>query len=293
MKLWQIYACFSLTALFLTGCWVQEAPVEKKKALFIVADYLTKEDSAVINRFSSDRHIAVTITILSAEEIVRRVQAKRYNAEMDILLTENESLRQQLYDLGAFRPVGNQELFSKLDRQFNNKHHYWLPVSHDPLIVTSPKDTSDNCPEIDFTAWHRLDSLLPVIRIKQHMADYTALLQNSHHLGWLSAANKKATTSATGERIYPLSEFVALENAQDSTYNKRQHACRSFLVDNKRFITRTNTVSIYAHGRNHAAAEKFVHVFMANAYTIANGRNQLPVNKRVQANWYIRSLSIR
>jgi len=291
MKYWPIYVCFSFTALFLAGCRIQEAPEEKKKSLFIVADYLTKDDSTVINQFSFDHHVAVTITILTPEKIVQRFKQERYNAEMDIILTENDELREQLYSLGAFRAISNPGLFSRLDRQFSNKHHYWLPISHDPLLVAFPKDSSDNCHDIDFTTWHRSDSLYPVIKVTKHLTEYNSLLASSHNLGWLDL-NKKNKTAA-GERIYSLSEFVALENSTDSTYNKRLNLCRSFLADNKRFITRINTISIYAHGRNRATAEKFIRVFIANSYTIANGRNQLPADKRIQANWYIRSLSIR
>ena len=292
MKQWHIYACFSVIGIFLSGCWVQEAPQEKKKSLFIVADYLTKDDSTVINQFSFDHHVAVTIKIMTPEAIVQRIKSERYNAEIDIILTQNHELRNELYSLGSLKPISNPALFSQLDRQFNNKHHFWLPVSHDPLILANPKDSSGVCRITDFSTWHKSDSAFPALKIKKNSGDYSMLLKNSHHLSWINntKANRKM---AVNESVYSLSEFVALENSRDSTYNKRANGCRSYLVDNKRYITLVNTVSIYTYGRNQATAQKFIRVFAANAYTIASGRNQLPASKAVQPSWYIRSLAIQ
>lgn len=292
MKHWQIYACFVLIGAFVSGCWIQEAPVQKQKALCVAADFLTKEDSAVINRFALNYKVKVSISVLTPEAIIERCRYERYNAGIDVIITANKALRKQLQLLDAFKPVKDPVLFGKLDRQFNNKHHHWLPVSHDPLIVTAPKDTSSNCPVLNFSRWHRRDSLHPVVKISRPLLpEYSTLIATSRRLKWLNLA--RPPVSLSNERIYALSEFAQLEKTKDTSYNKAADGCRSYIIDNKRFITRTTTVSVYAHGRNHATAQEFVNVFFGNAYTVASGRNQLPVNKRIKPSWHIRSLSIR
>ena len=277
-------------AFLLPGCWIQEAPEETTRALSLVADHLTAEDSAIINQFSFDHRVKVAIRILSPEEIIATIKAKRYNADMDLILTDNQELRDQLYTLGAFRTIRDQQLFSKINRQFNNKHHYWLTLSHDPLVVAAPLDTAGNCSTIDFRSWHRIDSLSPVVKVRPPFGDYAALLANSRQLTWLriDAPSKRPSD----ERIYRLSDLVTLENTIDSTYNKRMNACRNYIVDNQRYITRAYTVSLYVHGRNRAIAEKFIRIYAAKAYSVASGRNQLPANTGIQASWYIRSLGI-
>jgi hypothetical protein len=279
-----------LILLGFSGCWVDEARPSKEKTLNVVADRLTPEDSTVIGRFAKQFHVKVKTEILGPDEILKRIKSERFNADVDILVTEDVSLRKQLHELKALKTIRNTTVFSKLERQFNNRHHYWVPVSHDPLIVTSPKDTSGNCADIDFRNWHRRDSLRPVLAIKQNREVYLKLLGTSANLNRLVRSTSRA---ASNESVYALSEFVGIENRRDSLYHRNAHACRAFLIDNQRYVSRIATVSIYRYGRNSATAEHFLAYYTGNSYSVASGRNHLPTRKNTSPNWYIRSLSIR
>jgi hypothetical protein len=271
-----------------SGCWLDEAAEPQQKSLTIVADRLSHEDSTLIEQFGKKYHVSVQLEVLKADVILKRIRTDRYNANIDVLITEDQSLRRQLQELNAFKAIRNTAPFGQLERQFNNQHHYWIPVSHDPLIVTRAKDTT-GCSPIDFRKWHKNDSLKPVFLVTRQRDNYLSLMGASTNLGKLRSASRKQG----GEHIYTLSEFVELENSSDSMYHSNSNACRFFLIDNQRYVSSVNTVSIYRHGRNIAGAEQFLAFFVGHSYSVANGRNQLPTRKNVTANWFIRSLSIQ
>jgi len=285
----RLFFLVGIISLCLSGCWIDEAKESTQKSLFIVADYLSKEDSLVINQFAFNYHVKVKQTVLSPEAILQRIRTNRYNAEIDILIIEDPELRKKLQEINVFRSIRNERLFSQLERQFNNQHHQWIPISHDPLIVVRGKDSINTCPTIDFKMWHKKDSLRPKLSIKQHEKHYANLLENSAHLNWMMGK----TTAFGDEQIYRLSEYVSAEFSEDSIRITTNSHCRYFLIDNKRTISLINTVSIYKHGRNIPVAENFLTFFLSNSYSIANGRSQLPTKKGVSPNWYIRSLSIQ
>lgn len=274
----------------LTGCWLDEAEAPRKKSLHVVADRLSEEDSLIIRDFGKAKKVEVTIEVLSPEAILSRIRSRRHNADIDVLLTEDASLRTQLQDLRVLKEIRNEKLFSLLERQFNNQHRQWIPVAHDPLVLSAYRDTSRNCPDIDFRSWHRKDSLIPRNLVQHHREAYRELLSKTSHLSWLAA--ETGTRKAGTEEIHTLSELVEMENAADSVYRSHMNRCRFYLVDRQRYISRITTASIYRHGRNSAEAESFLVFFTGRSYSVANGRNQLPTRKNVFPNWYIRSLSI-
>jgi hypothetical protein len=259
MKL-KCFLLFLLIPAVFTGCWLDEAEAPRKKSLFVIADRLSGEDSLIIRDFAKARKVDVTIEVLKPEVILSRIRSKRYNADIDILLTEDEALRTQLQDLKVLKPIRNEGLFSSLERQFNNQHHQWIPVSHDPLVLSTHKDSSSNCPDIDFRNWHRKDSLTPYYGVRQHREDYKELLSRTTHLKWMSAATTRRKVSP--EQIHTLSELVDMENAADSVYRSHMNLCRFYLIDRQRYISRIMTASIYRHGRNSAEAESFLAYFI-------------------------------
>lgn len=280
----------SFSVLLLASCTTEEARVPEQKYLFIISDRLTKEDSLIINQFSFDRHVHIEKKVLSPKEILHLIRSNRFNPDIDILLTEDDMLREQLENLKAFRSIRDQALYGSIDRQFNNQHHLWIAVSHDPLIVTCSRDTSGNCADIPFRSWHRNDSLKPAFFPRGYSVAYQHLLKDNTHL-------KRLLLTTGGERseeqVYPLSVFVEIQNSRDSLFNVRKTACRHYLIDHQRFVSRKNTASVYRYGRNPATAEQFIRYYLGNDYQIASGRNQLPTRKNVPANWYIRTLNIR
>lgn len=287
---WRWIFVLPVILLGFSGCWLDEAPAPKQKSLHIVADFLSKEDSLVIDQFAGKYHVDVHLSLLQPQAILDRITADRYNADIDVLITEDAFLRKELQERNALKAIRNIALFSELERPFSNRHHQWIPVSHDPLIVTRSKDTSGNCGAIDFRSWHRNDSLQPAFLVQHHRDAYLALLQASPRLNPLQP---RASRKTSAEQIYALSEFITLENKADSLYRAQANRCRYFLIDNQRYVSRMNTASIYRYGRSGAIAEQFLAFFTAHSYSVANGRNQLPTRKNVTANWYIRSLSIQ
>lgn len=282
-----------LLMILLTGCWVQEAPVSKNNELSIVSDKLTSEDSVLIKRFAKEHKVTVRYELLSAEAILQRIRVQKYNADIDIILTEDEQLREELFQMKKLRILKNDQLFGKLNRQFNNRHHYWLPVTHDPLILCKSKDTLLACPAVDFGVWHKNDSTYPKLVLPANRRNdvYHSLLGKSRYK-WLSKPPKYAVYST--EKVYCLSDYVhRIYFTTDSVANTNRAECRYYLAHKKRTFSTVCTLSVFRYGRNPAVAERFITFCAANAYTLASGRNQLPVNQRIDANWYIRSLSIQ
>ncbi|MES2556287.1 MAG: hypothetical protein V4604_09060 [Bacteroidota bacterium] len=277
-----------LLGVAFSGCWIDEVQPSQKKSLCIVADHLSKEDSLVINQFGYNYKVSIRKEVLKPEVILQRVRSEKYNAEIDILIIESAELRKELSNLNAFKNIRSTELFGQLERQFNNTHHKWIPVCHDPLIVCKPKDSLQNCGPLDL----KKSTLFPKLILRTKHTEYHDLLSGTK-FNWLNAETG-ANTQFGKERIYALSDFVNRTfYADDSTAGIIPNECRYYLIDKKRNVSRMCTLSMYRYGRNSAVAENFLSFYMANSYSIANGRNQLPVKKHVTPNWYIRSLSIQ
>lgn len=282
----------ALTALTgLSGCWVNEASEPKTKELEIVADYLSPEDSAVINDFSKSRKVTIHLQVLQPQDILKRVRQTRYNAGMDILITRDNELLLHLQELDAFRKVRNSALFSQLERQFNNKHHHWIPLSHDPLVLTTHKDTSGTCRKPDFRNSLIQEGKRPTLVLGKYTKAYSELLKASSRYKQLTITPENTMFVASG-RIYPLSALVDLQEGSDSISHTQLLPCRFFLIDKQRYVTLMNYAGIYRYGRNGAEAEKLLTFLLANSYRIASGRNHLPTSKNAVPNWYIRSLVV-
>ena len=281
-----------LIGCLLAGCWVQEAPESKDNELSIVADKLTGEDSLMIARFAKKYKINVRFERLSPEAILQRIRSQKYNADIDIIFTEDDDLRRELKLMNKLRVFEDDHLFEKLDRQFNNRHHLWLPVTHDPLILRRNKDSLQSCPAVDFSVWHKNDSAYPklILPTGGNSQTYRTKLAASRYK-WLTNPPKHSTYST--EKVYRLSDYVGrYYSSKDSTIS-RKNDCLYFLAQKKRTFSTFSSLSIFRYGRNSAVAEHFIAFCAANAYHLASGRNQLPVNRSVSANWHIQSLSIR
>ncbi|ASS50124.1 MAG: hypothetical protein A3D31_11180 [Candidatus Fluviicola riflensis] len=277
-----------LLGVAFTGCWIDEVQPSQKKSLCIVADHLSKEDSLIINQFGYNYKVSIRKEVLKPEAILQRVRSEKYNAEIDILIIESAELRKELSNLSAFKSIRSSEIFGQLERQFNNTHHQWIPVCHDPLIVCKSKDSLQNCGPLNL----QKTDLLPKLIIRSKHEEYRDLLSGTK-FNWLNAT-PGATQQFGKERIYALSDFVDRTfYANDSTAGIIPNECRYYLIDKKRTVSRMCTLSLYRYGRNSAVASNFLSFYMANSYSVANGRNQLPVKKHVTPNWYIRSLSIQ
>lgn len=280
-----------LAASLLAGCWVQEAPEGNYNELSIVSDKLSPDDSLIIQRFAKEYKITVRYEQLSPEAILQRIRTQKYNADIDLIFTEDDELRNELMLMKKLRPLSDERLFGKLDRQFNNRHHLWLPITHDPLILSRKKDTLHSCPAIDFGTWHLKDSAYPKLALRsgRKAQIYRNQLENSRYK-WLSQPPKYSAYST--EKVYTLSDYVQRYYFSDSMVS-RQEECLYYLAYKKRTFSTVSSMSVFRYGRNVAVAERFIAYCASNAYQVASGRNQLPVNRRITANWYIRSLSIR
>jgi hypothetical protein len=283
----QLFAPF---LLLLAGCRIQEAPKSAAREVTIVSDYLTKDDSVLIRSFGKDEKIRTKIVILTPDSIRALVGRNIYNTGIDVLLTQEKSLRDFFYSKAAFAKIDNPRLFQQVERQFDNTHNFWIGLSHDPLVIAAPKDTLRQCPDIDPAGRHRKDSLGIPVKVKSGRQEYMDLLSRSSKLQFLT---KKPAKGYGKEIVMPFSELVELENSADSAYNHNIRPCFSWLAENKRYFTRVTTVSLVRYSRNAAAAKKLVNYLFANSWSVANGRNQLPTVKRYKPNWYIESLLIR
>lgn len=280
-------------SLVMNSCVIPEAKPSKANELTIISDRLTHQDTLLIERFEKKRHVAVTIIIETKTDIINRFKQHIYNVNCDILITENEHIRNALRKMGGLATIDNQRLFDAIGRQFNNSHHLWIPLSQNPLLIVAPRDTSNQCERIYLNRWLRnqKDTLLPDMNpVLKHKA-LKNVLAKSDQFGWLVRTKKKYPRNM--EKVYVLSDVVDICVKKDSTAGRMKRKCMTYLVDKKRTLATYTTISLVNYSRNLTPAQAFVAFFNANSYWVASGRHQIPTKNRVKPNPIIRKLDIQ
>lgn len=278
---------------FLSSCWIQNAPEDTTEEVSVVSDYFTKADSVLIKKFARQQKVTVHYSILSSKKLLERITKQRYNANIDVILTHDPKLREELHLVKAMEVLTPPSWYDRLDKQFAKKYLEWLPLSHNPLLVTYPSDTSDRCIPIDFAKWHKgKDTIPPMIRLLNDKDEYQGQLNASERLKWLHVDKSAGYWSL--ERVYSLSGFLTKLNKPDSTFNRQMHSCRAYLrIENDQFVTRIFTAGIYKDGQNKDVAHRFLTYYTNYMYQLASSRNELPTRVDLPVNGVIRRAVIR
>lgn len=289
MKLW--FGLLSLLLFLLSGCLVEQAPVAKDRQLVVFADKLTAQDSLFLNQYAKKHHVDLSYHQLNADYIKNKIIHNKFDIDVDILILSNQQIREELNALKLLKTITNESLFTDLNRQFNNTHHFWLPLSHNPLVVAMQKDSSNMCRTIYFEEWHKKDSLKPQFLLSPWEKMYLTELEKSKRYDRFTKQLNKSKLA--DERVYPLSKLVQLENNKDTNYRKGKNSCKTFLIDHKKYITVFSSVSIYRYGRNYTESNRFISAITKYAAIFASSRDQLPCFNQVTKSSKIKGLGVK
>jgi len=282
---WKIYVLFLGLFTGLNSCVLDEAKPAVHEKIILFTDVYCPADSLFIKEFEESKKISVQVVYQPQEEIARLVQKNKFNTGIDVLLLSSDSLRENLYNQSLFSQLRERDLFRNMDRQFNNNHHFWVPVCHDPLILVTEKDSSASCGNMNWSKFIR-DSIHPKIAIGSNVNSYLEKLKKTTKFADL--AGGKAPINGKYS-IYTLSQIAALSE-RNAQYD--QSRCFYYLVENQRFMTNFTSVSMYRYSRNKVAAQQFVEFYCRYQHQVAAKRNQLSTFKTIQPNFLIRTLEI-
>lgn len=282
---WKIYSLFAGLCFTLSACLDEAKPSAHEKIIFYTDTYCPA-DSAIINEFEQSRHISVQVVYQPQEEIAKLVRKDKFNTGIDVLLLASDSLREALYNQGLFSQLKGHLYFRNMDRQFNNNHHFWIPLCHNPLVLVTKKDSSAACIPLN---WNKLnkDSVHPGIEFKSNIHSYLMKLSKTDKF---SRFTKKNLRAVSPYRIYTLDQLAKMSEVD---FHFNQNNCFYYLVEKQRFMTNFTSISLYKYGRNKTAAQQFIEFYSLYQYQIASNRNQLSTFKTIQPNFLIRTLEIQ
>lgn len=282
---WKIYILFAGLFFTLSACLDEAKPSVHEKIIFYTDTYCPA-DSAIINEFEQSRHISVQVVYQPQEEIAKLIQKNKFNTGIDVLLLASDSLRENLYNQGLFSQLKEHIYFRNIDRQFNNNHHFWIPLCHNPLVLTCKKDSSAVCVPLNWNKMNK-DSVRPGIEVKSNVNSYLMKLAKTDKFAKITKANLK---SVSGYRIYTLDQLAKLSEVN---VHFNQNNCFYYLVEKQRFMTNFTSISLYKYSRNKTAAQQFIEFYSLYQYQVASNRNQLSTFKTIQPNFLIRTLEIQ
>lgn len=271
-----------------TSCTLEEARAPKHTSVVVYTDVYCPDDSVFISEFENYAHMDVRIFYKKTGEIMQLIASNRYNAGADILITQSDSLRRYLRERNLLHRIQNKRLFRNLSRQFNNTHYLWLPLCHDPLVLATRKDSTDDCAQLNWnkilrdssgTDFHVATNELAYYRQEflRPGSKFTRILDNPD--------NHRAKNA-----LWKLTDLVQ-KNESDPKFN--QAYCFHYLAENQRFFSSMCSVSIYKYGRNKSAAIRFLDYYGKFNYQIASNRNQLSTSKGITVDYRISELGIR
>lgn len=283
---WKICILFSGFFLALNSCVLDEAKPSVHEKIIVYTDTYCPADSLIIREFEQSKHISVQVVYQTQEEIAKSIQKNKFNTGIDVLLLSSDSLREDLYNQSLFSQLKGHTYFRNMDRQFNNNHHLWVPLCHNPLILTTKKDSSSTCLPLNWSKFNK-DSIRPKIEVKSNLNAYLMKLAKTEKFVRIT---KKNHTPISKYGIYTLDQLAKLSE-KDIHFN--QDNCFYYLVEKQRFMTNFTSVSLYKYSRNKVASEQFIEFYSRFQYQIASNRNQLSTFKTIQPNFLIRTLEIQ
>lgn len=288
-----VYVLLSAMIALLHSCMIEDAPMDNSRSLSVVADYFTGSDSMLLKRFARIQKVKVKWTKLHTKRLIERIEKEPFNVGVDVILTHDRSFRIHLMRNNWLKGVDRPKWMDQMENQFKKKFWYWLPLSHDPLLVTAPADTSGLCFPINFRVWHKdKDTIPPMVRLTQHQKEYQEQLEKSNYLNWLNLVKPRGYWSS--ERLYTLTGIVEKLTHKDSTFNKNLHSCKTYVKNEKdHYITRTYCAGIYRNGENQHEAQQFVRFYSNYMYRVAAERNELPVRTDIPVGKLVRRAEIR
>ncbi len=276
------------TFFLVNNCVLEQADIPKQRELVIVSDQFTEKDSSIILQYAKLTNSRITMKIKSPQDYLLWIQNHPYQPEADVIWFQNDSIYTVLIQEGKLSMIRKDHLFAKLDRQFNVQDRFYLPITHNPLVVSIPKDSGGICRELNFTNWHLKDSLRPAFYSNTTLRTYYTQLNKAPFIH-LWSKNR----SYSNEQIYSLSDLSEQYLAADSMYRKLSFRCNYYLLNRGKYITVKSALAIPKYARNKAGANALI-AFLAQQHEyLAFGRNEHSCFKNASGYKNVKSLEIK
>ncbi len=270
-----IVSLFSLNA-----CLVSEAPKVISKNLHVYFDCYKKEDKKWIRSFEKRNKVKVIIHLTNLRELKTELKHRPFDGKIDVLFTQSDSSKSLIRSLKNYSTCLQNSDFDNLPKQFNNSHHRWLPLCHNPLVLSINKDTNSTCVHLNFSNWAKKnDSLIPQFNSSNLSLEHLNSLKKSVAFSYFL---KRGFKISPKQKVELLSEVVAARNRKECFY---------FLVDKRKYLTQTVWLFCPKYSRNQSLARKFVSYALSRIETFSSNRNQLPTFKKVPVSIKISKLN--
>ncbi|AEA43044.1 hypothetical protein [Fluviicola taffensis] len=283
---WKKSIIFSGVLILANSCMVEEAKPISHEKLIVYTDNYCPKDSIIIQEFEQLKHISVQVIFQSKNEIAQRIKKDKFNTGIDVLLLSSDSLREDLYNKSLFTAIQDRSIFKNINRQFHNNHGYWIPFSHNPLIMVTPRDSASKCEPMNWSKFKN-DSIKPKLSITSNLSSYLLKLNKTEKFALVESSKFPTNKNYS---IYPLDEFVEISD-KDMRFSQKK--CFYYLVEKQRYLTNFTSISLYKYSRNKILSEQFIRFFCRYQYQAASNRNQLSTYNTIQSNYLIRELEIQ
>ncbi len=273
------FILLSLVFFIFSGCKLEEAKPLRHKRIVICSDTYCKADSLLAKKIGNEAKVKVELWYMPREEMETWILKNRYNAPFDALIISSEAFRTKLKDSNVLSPITGESTFKDIQRQFYNTHKKWLTLCHDPLIIGNKKDSTEACYAIN---WNKVksDSIPLYFKVKKNSSFFLTRLKNSKRF-----SNYPLTQDPNSSPYF----LIQLSELIDQ---KKKPACYSYVLENKKFLTLSTSISIYKFSRNRDATNQIVALFSKHRYQFAANKNQLSPFKDIKPNWEISRLTI-
>lgn len=127
---------FSLIVCFaaLLACQVDYATTKKIKQLNIASDILTKEDELLFKDFEKKHHLKIQIINLSIEEIIKQFKQKKYNTNIDLIITQSINGIEQIDNANMLHTIKDEILWE--ENKYNSSRKSWMAIGFNPYIIS-------------------------------------------------------------------------------------------------------------------------------------------------------------
>jgi hypothetical protein len=281
MKFFSPFSVAMLLLLFgVNSCLLKEAPKVKSKKLHVYFDVFVKEDKKWIKHFEKANKIKVIVHFAKWSDIKSELVDRPYDGKIDVLFVQTDSVKKLIKNLKTKTIELDDELFSDLPKQFANQHHLWLPICHNPLVLSVQKDSSKNCIPFNFSNWSRNnEGKKPLFNEDQLSDEQLYKLRKSKKTQFIF--DKKASITYK-QQLQPLSWQV--EHAKNN--------CYYYLVEKRNYFTQTCWVVNPKYSRNQQHVKLFLKYVKKKCFEISKNRQQLPTFKQIPPNKQIIAINI-
>lgn len=281
MKFLSSFSLIIILLLFgMNSCLLKEAPKVKSKKIHVYFDVFVKQDKKWIKQFEKTNKIKVIVHFAKWSEIKSELVDRPYDGKIDVLFVQTDSVKKLIKNLKTKTLELDNELFADLPKQFANQHHLWLPICHNPLVLSVLKDSSKNCTPFNFSNWSQInEGKKPLFNEDQLSDEQLYKLKKSNKSQFIF--DKKASINYK-QNLQSLSWQV--EHVKNN--------CYYYLVEKRNYFTQTCWVVNPKFSRNHQHVSLFLKFVKKKCFEISKNRQQLPTFKQIPPNKQIIAINI-